>query len=144
MIRARSGKLTFRRLFPRAMRVLLTLVAVGLLGFYGAASAARSTGSSWPYRHLPVFLNLAPKDVRERADLAMRSAAGPEGPAAARARAELVRLGGAALPYVLPRLDTLEPGARGRVAMALGPVALRMRVASADDVATPERALLFF
>jgi hypothetical protein len=30
------------------------------------------------------------------------------------------------------------------VAAALGPVALRMRVASADDVATPERALLFF
>jgi hypothetical protein len=144
MIGARAGKLTFRRIFPRAMRLLLTLVAVGLLGFYGAASAAKTTGSSWPYRHLPVFLNLAPKDVRERADEAMRSAAGPEGPVTARARAELVRLGGAALPYVLPRLDSLEPGARGRVAMALGPVALRMRVANAEDVATPERALLFF
>lgn len=144
MIGARAGKLTFRRVFPRALRLLLTLVAVGLLGFYGAAAAARRAASPWPYRHLPVFINLAPQDVRDRALSAMRRAAEPEGPTAAAARAELVRLGGAALPHVLPRLDSLEPGARGRVASALGPVALRMRVASADDVATPERALLFF
>lgn len=141
---APAGRLTFRRVFPGAARLLLTLVAVGLLGFYGAASAARQVGSSWPYRHLPVFLNLAPQDVRDRAVAAMRDAAGPEGAMAAQARAELVRLGGAALPHVLPRLDSLEPGARGRVAQALGPVALRMRVANPDDVASPERALLFF
>jgi peptide/nickel transport system permease protein len=142
MIGARA--LTFRRLFPRALRLLLTVVAVALLGFYGVARAAQRVGSSWPYRALPIFLNLKPQDVRDRALAAMRDAALPEGARAERARAELLRLGGAALPHVLTRLDSLEPGARGRVAMALGPVALRMRVASPEDVASPERALLFF
>ena len=37
-----------------------------------------------------------------------------------------MRLGGAALPYVLPRLDDLSPEARGRVALALEPLAARM------------------
>ena len=144
MTLAHAGRLTFRRLFPRALRLLLTLAAVMLVGFYGAAGAAKRMSSSWPYGKLPLFLNLAPQDLRDRALAAMRDAAEPDGPAAARARAELLRLGGAALPQVLPRLDSLEPTARGRVALALGPVALRMRVASADDVATPEHALLFF
>ncbi|HKY37455.1 MAG TPA: hypothetical protein VJN18_16045 [Polyangiaceae bacterium] len=141
---ARAGKLTFRRLFPRALRLLLTIVAVALLGFYGVARAAQRVGSSWPFRALPVFFNLQPQDVRYRALAAMSAAALPESARAERARAELLRLGGAALPHLLPRLDSLEPGARGRVAMALGPVALRMRVANLEDVASPERALLFF
>jgi peptide/nickel transport system permease protein len=144
MISAPAGRLTFRRVFPRAMRLLLTFVAVALVGFYGAAQAARRAESAWPFGHLPVFFNLAPEDVRSRAFAAMRVAAEPDGVAALAARSELLRLGGAALPHVLPRLDSLEPAARGRVAMALGPVALRMRVASVDDVASPERALLFF
>lgn len=144
MISARAGRLTFRRVFPRAMRLLLTFVAVALVGFYGAAQAARRADSAWPFGHLPVFFNLAPEDVRSRSLSAMRVAAEPDGHAALAARSELLRLGGAALPHLLPRLDSLEPGARGRVAMALGPVALRMRVASVDDVASPERALLFF
>lgn len=141
---ARADRPTFRRLLLRASRLLLTLSAVMVVGFYGAAGAAKRAASPWPFADLPVFLNLAPQDVRGRALAAMRAASQPEGPEATRARAELLRLGGAALPHLLPRLDSLEPTARGRVAMALGPVALRMRVASPDDVATPERALLFF
>lgn len=144
MIRARAGKLTFRRIFPRALRLLLTLSVVVLLGFYGVARAAQRTDSSWPYRALPVFVNPAPQDVRDRALSAMTAAAQPDGPTATRAREELARLGGAALPHILPRLDSLEPVARGRVATALGPVAVRMQVASPEDVASPERALLFF
>ena len=144
MIAARSGRLTLRRVFPRAMRLLLTFVAVALVGFYGAAQSAKRAGSSWPFGHLPVFLNLAPEDVRSRAVAAMRIAAAPDGPATLAARSELQRLGGAALPHILPLLDSLEPAARGRVALALGPVALRMRVATVDDVATPESAILFF
>jgi peptide/nickel transport system permease protein len=144
MISAGAGRLTFRRVFPRAMRLLLTFVAVALVGFYGAAQGARRASSTWPFGHLPIFLNLAPEDVRSRAGAALRVAAEPDGPAALAARSELLRLGGAALPHVLPLLDSLEPAARGRVAMALGPVALRMRVASVDDVSSPERALLFF
>ncbi len=140
---ARAGKLTFRRFFPRFLRLLLTLLAVLVAGFYGAANGAKRPGSGWAFQDLPVFVNLAPQDVRERAVRALRAAA-KDDPEAVRARAELQRLGGAALPHVLPQLDSLEPSARGRVAMALGPLALRMRVASVDDVATPERALLFF
>jgi hypothetical protein len=141
---ARAGKLTFRRVFPRFLRLLLTLLAVLIAGFYGAANGAKRPDSGWAYQQLPVFVNLTPSDVRERALRAMRAASKDEGAEAAAARAELLRLGGAALPHVLPRLDSLEPSARGRVAAALGPLALRMRVASVDDVATPERALLFF
>lgn len=144
MIPARAAKPRLRQIFPRLMRLLLTLLAVVIVGFFGAAGAAEQAGSSWPFKHLPVFLNTAPEDVRTRALRAMREAAEPDGARAEQARRELLRLGGAALPHVLPRLDSLEPVARGRVAMALGPVALRMRVASADDVSSQERALLFF
>src|SRR5258705_824 len=144
MTEARAGKLTFRRIFPRLLRLLLTLLAVVLVGFYGAANGAKRPGSGWAFKELPVFVNLAPADVRDRAVRALRAAARDDGPEAARARAELLRLGGAALPHVLPQLDSLEPNARGRVAMALGPLALRMRVANVEDGATPERALLFF
>src|SRR5689334_15064178 len=127
---ALAGKLTFRRVFPRAIRLLLTLLSVVLVGFYGAAAAARHATPKSAFLHLPVFVNSAPQDVRDRALSAMKRAADADGPSAAAARAELLRLGGAALPHLLPRLDTLEPVARGRVAMALGPVALRMRVAT--------------
>ena len=144
MAQARAGKLTFRRVFPRLLRLLLTVTAVVLVGFYGAANSAKRPGSGWSFRQLPLFVNLEPQDVRDRAVRAMRAAARDDGPEAERARAELLRLGGAALPHVLPLLDSLEPSARGRVALALGAVALRMRVASVDDVSSPERALLFF
>lgn len=144
MVFARAGRLTFRRVFPRLLRLLLTLTAVVLVGFYGAANAAKRPGSGWAFRQLPVFVNADPQDVRARALSAMRAVAQGDERLAERGRVQLLRLGGAALPQLLPQLDSLEPMARGRVAMALGPVALRMRVASAEDVATPERALLFF
>src|SRR6185436_15276102 len=102
MTGARAGKLTFRRVFPRLLRLLLTLLAVVLVGFYGAANGAKQPGSGWAFKRLPVFVNLAPADVRERAFRAMRAAAKEDGPEAAQARAELLRLGGAALPHVLP------------------------------------------
>jgi peptide/nickel transport system permease protein len=143
MTGARAGRLTFRRVFPRLVRLLLTLCAVVVVGFYGAANAAKRPDSGWPFRSLPVFLNLSPEDVRSRALTAMRAVARGDAHDD-QAEQELLRLGGAALPHVLPRLDSLEPGARGRVAYALGPVALRMRVASAEEVGSPERALLFF
>ncbi len=145
MFRARAGRLTFRRVFPRLLRLLLTVSAVIVVGFFGAANSARRPGSDWAFRELPVFFNLAPVDVRDRALAAMRVVARDDaGERASTARRELLRLGGAALPHVLPQLDSLEPSARGRVAFALGPLAVRMRVATSADVDTPERALLFF
>jgi peptide/nickel transport system permease protein len=133
---------TLRRAFPRALRLVLTLIAVLAVGFYGAARSARQQ-PSWRFAHLPVFVNRAPIDVRDRALGALRLAGGTDDAARA-AQRELVRLGGAALPHVLPRMDSLEPVARGRVAQALGAVARRMRIATVEDVATPEAALLFW
>jgi hypothetical protein len=144
MVFARAGRLTFRRVFPRLLRLLLTLTAVVLVGFYGAANAAKRPGSGWAFKQLPLFVNPEPQDVRSRALAAMRVVARGEGAETERAKLELLRLGGAALPHLIPQLDSLEPSARGRVALALGPIALRMRVAGVDDVTTPERALLFF
>lgn len=91
---------------------------------------------------LPRFVNLAPRDVRTRA-LAAVAAIADGGDAAPEARRELARLGGAALPHVLPTLDALAPEPRARVAVALAPIAHRMRLArrDADD---PARAAAFW
>ena len=66
---------------------------------------------------------------------------GPRHEAGAR---ELRRLGGAALPFVLPSLEALPPDARGRVAVALAPVADRMGISHGADLMRPEAAALFW
>jgi ABC-type dipeptide/oligopeptide/nickel transport system permease component len=91
---------------------------------------------------LPRFFNEKPLDVVGRVDEALAHLAADDAFAEA-ARATLVRLGGAALPYLLPRLDGLEPEARSRVAVALSPIAERMGIAS-DDTADPLRAVAFW
>ncbi len=91
---------------------------------------------------LPRFLNFAPKDVRVRAtESVLTIAAG--GAASAAAGQELARLGGAALPFVLPMLDALSPDPRARVALALAPVADRMGIAT-NDARDPEHAVAFW
>jgi peptide/nickel transport system permease protein len=92
---------------------------------------------------LPRFFNAKPGDVRLRAAacVAHLVAEDSEAPAAAH---RLARLGGAALPYVLPRLDNLAPSARGRVAVALAPVAERMGLGEAGKLAEPDQASLFW
>src|SRR5580658_7549431 len=60
---------------------------------------------------LPRFLNVAPEDVRSRAAAAMAHVAAADAESESSAQ-ELRRLGGAALPYVLPALEALEPDAR--------------------------------
>ncbi len=77
---------------------------------------------------LPRFVNSHPEDVRSRTEADVRClvdgvARSPSGEDPAR---ELGRIGGAALPYVLPGLEKLKPGVRGRVATALAPIAERM------------------
>src|SRR4051812_40075682 len=71
---------------------------------------------------LPRFVNTRPNDVARRAEDAARAVA-EGGPGAGDAARELARLGGAALPHVLPRLDQLAPEPRARVALALAPIA---------------------
>jgi len=100
---------------------------------------------------LPRFVNPHPEDVRSRAEGdVQRLADGASLPASAAtvasadaAASELARLGGAALPYVLPELDKLKPGQRGKVAVALAPVAERMGFTGVrfDD---PEEASRFW
>jgi ABC-type dipeptide/oligopeptide/nickel transport system permease component len=125
--------------------IALTLVAVSVGLFWACAtydSRTRTTRSS-PFAELPLFFNRHPVGVRERAADAVRAVA-RGGPAARPAAAELAMLGGAALPYVLPALDSLDPDSRVRVALALTPVAVRMEVASADDLVNGDQAVLFW
>jgi len=91
----------------------------------------------------PRFLNTRPTSVRERAQAAMHSIASDDESATA-ARRELARLGGAALPHVLPELDSLEPRGRSRVALALAPVGKRMNVGTPEERSSPEAAVLFW
>ena len=92
---------------------------------------------------LPRFLNPQPQDVRARAEDAMLHliTGDSEAPIAAHA---VAAMGGAALPYVLPKLDNLSPGARGRVAVALAPVAERMGLGDNTDLRDSEEAAVFW
>src|SRR5258708_4392468 len=92
---------------------------------------------------LPRFFNEHPVDVVGRVDkaLAHLNQGAPHAPGAD--DGALVRLGGAALPYLLPRLDALDPAARARVAVALLPVAERMGIASAQ-AGDPALAVAFW
>ncbi|PKN44908.1 MAG: ABC transporter permease, partial [Deltaproteobacteria bacterium HGW-Deltaproteobacteria-20] len=89
---------------------------------------------------LPLFVNTHPRDVRALSAQALQELT--DGPSD-RAAQELVRLGGAALPHVLPHLDALGPEARGRLAVALQPVAERMGLATPAAFSTPENAVTF-
>ena len=99
---------------------LTSLIPAGALGGDKATEATRSRQM---FLGLPYFLNSSPVGADElAAQLLKRMATGPD----AEAEAELARVGGAALPYILPRLDQLPLDARERVARSLTPVALRM------------------
>jgi ABC-type dipeptide/oligopeptide/nickel transport system permease component len=95
------------------------------------------------YLDLPAFFNARPKDVRTRTAAAMRHVAANDDEAALGAHA-LARMGGAALPFVLPTLDDLAPAARARVAVALAPIGLRMGVATDEALTDPSAAVLFW
>lgn len=89
---------------------------------------------------LPRFFNFSPKDVRTRAALAVSDIAEHPDDSEASER-ELLRLGGAALPYVLPALDTLSPEPRKRVALALAPLAVRMGIATPANAYDPDKSV---
>jgi len=91
---------------------------------------------------LPIFFNPKPEGVRERALASLRHTTDPRPddlPVTS-----LARLGGAALPQVLPLFDALAPDARGRAALALAPVAERMGIGTPSDFESSEAAALFF
>ena len=92
---------------------------------------------------LPRFFNSAPSDVRSAAQAAVESLSANDDDADFSAF-RLARSGGAALPYVLPSLDKLAPEARGRVALALAPIATRMGLGTPEELAHPDEAVLFW
>lgn len=108
-------------LLRRLLWLGLTLVAATSLVF-GLLSTGLSVGGK---DSLPLFFNPEPGAV-ERLSLAALATVAEGGPASEVASAELSQLGGAALPFVLPRLDSLRPTARLRVVQALRPVGVRM------------------
>lgn len=92
---------------------------------------------------LPKFFNAHPRDVRTKVDACLE-ALSSDTPDADLCEQRLARLGGAALPYLVPRLDRLGPRERGRVALAIMPVARRMGLPDADTELAPERAALYW
>ncbi len=92
---------------------------------------------------LPRLVNVSPGDVRSSVDACVEHVVAADADAAFSA-ARLARMGGAALPHLLPRLDRLEPAARGRVAIAIAPIARRMHVGEEAELTDPDRAALFW
>jgi peptide/nickel transport system permease protein len=134
----------------RILWIVPTLAAISVLAFWALTRslgppAAPELGPAARQRlsELPRFVNPRPRTVRDLALEATRVVA-ENGQEVAAARAELVRLGGAALPHVLPRLDTLPPAGRARVAQALSPVARRMGVGSTTELDSPDAAVVFW
>jgi len=136
-----SVRAAIRRLFG----IALTLIAVSVGMFWASASYAKRAGNqrASPFAAFPVFFNPYPTGVRDLATNAVQAIAHGGLPAVA-ARISIARLGGAALPYVLSALDSLDPRSRERVALALTPVAVRMEVATADELADGAQAVLFW
>ncbi|HYQ02114.1 MAG TPA: hypothetical protein VER96_25745 [Polyangiaceae bacterium] len=130
-----------RRLFG----IALTLIAVSVGMFWASASYARRTGAQHasPFAAFPVFFNPRPSGVRDLSTRALHAIAHGGQPAVG-ARLSLARLGGAALPYVLPALDSLDPRSRERVALALTPIAVRMEVATREELTDGAQAVLFW
>src|SRR5262245_20702656 len=124
-----------RRAVEKLSWLVFSLAVCSVVAF--AALARLSDLATGRRSDVPLLVNLDPRNAR---DLALQAeAAGARGGAAsARGAAELERLGGAALPHVLGTLDALDPVARGRVSLALVPVARRMGLAEAYDVRTAE------
>ncbi len=138
----------------RVFWLVPTLVAVSIIGFLflslAATREAASRGAPVPreerrarFLDLPLFVNLHPVDVRERARRAARIVAkGDDSPE--EATKELVHLGAAALPYVIPELDGYAPDERDRIALALAPLASRMHLPNADRAKEPSNAVTFW
>ena len=119
-------RLLFRRLAWLVARLLfLCMVSFAILRL--PDGSLRSTepwrSASQPDPSLPRFVNPSPRDLRARCDaLVDRLKSGPD-PGASR---ELVRLGAASFPLVLPEMSSLPPPAQKRLARALLDVVQRM------------------
>lgn len=130
--------------FRRAFWLIASLIFVTLISF-GVLSAAIAPAQGQD--DLPIFLNPTPGRVERLATqlvsqlVSGNQADNSEG--VAQAASQLAELGGAALPSVLPLLDSLTPEGRAQVAIALAPVRRRMGFES-RAVPDVNRAILFW
>lgn len=115
-----------RLLWTPPILIGVSIASFWVLSLFGLGPEQRET--------LPRLLNFAPADVAVHAPtLVERVALAGD----AEAASELVRLGGAALPHILPTWDGFAPEARARVALALVPLAVRMGVLSERSLDGP-------
>ncbi|MSP25767.1 MAG: ABC transporter permease subunit [Myxococcales bacterium] len=125
-------------------------LGIALLAFFALsqlpADSAPATDSERERRGLPMFLNAHPRDLRARVDattaLLLSSSEGSVD--AEIATTNLVRLGGAALPLVVPAFDALGPVDRTRVATALARLAVRMGLPDAETAREPREAVRYW
>jgi ABC-type dipeptide/oligopeptide/nickel transport system permease component len=128
-----------REAIRRLLWLAPTLVVVTVLAFWAISRALLLDGPE----ALPLFFNTAPVGVRELAWQAATDVA-QGGPQTERAERTLSELGGAALPHVLPRMDSLTPEGRQRVARALAPLAVRMDTAVERSLRQRDTAVEFW
>ncbi len=147
-----------RYAFRRVLWVFPSVLAVSLLTFLVLSRVAgvqpgpgegpvsdppRSTVKS---QTLPLFFNIRPHDVRTRVAAAVEDVVEGQ-PGSARLEAgqhNLARLGGAALPLLVPKLDALAPQSRVRLALALAPLAVRMGLAHHEQLSSPTQVVRFW
>jgi ABC-type dipeptide/oligopeptide/nickel transport system permease component len=121
--------------------VLITLVTFGALSVALRFDNRQGDAGQDDSAGLPLFFNPEPGAVERLSLRTLRRIAASE--RAPYAEAELGQLGGAALPFVLPALDSLSPEGRARVVRALRPVGARMGF-EIDPSWEPSREVLFW
>ncbi len=129
-----------REALRRMLWLAPTLVGVTMIAFWAISRALAPSGAN---AELPLFFNPHPTGISDAAWTAAEQVAA-DGPDAEQAANTLVRLGGAALPHVLPRLDSLSPEGRQRVARALTPLAARMDTAVDQTLRQNDSAVEFW
>lgn len=125
----------------RVLWLAPTLVVVSALVFWALTSSIAPAAQS---NELPRFFNPSPQDVQSLAQQAADAIAA-NNDRSSEATARLSEIGAAGLPHLIPYLDALDPRARGRVALALDPIADRMGLSrNARRDGNPHEAVLFW
>lgn len=92
---------------------------------------------------LPRLVNVSPRDVRVTVEECVAHVAAEDADARF-CEERIARIGGAALPHLLPHFDEISPAARGKLALALAPVAKRMGIGEDAELLNPDKAALFW
>lgn len=123
----------------RRLLWLIPVLALGSLPLFAFLAAGLPPTAE--HGVVPLFFNPEPRGIRERVDEVLTELRQGNSP---RASDELARLGGAALPHVLPELSRLDAATQARVALALAPVARRTGVARNESALDDPQAAVAF